>query len=790
MRAGLRSLLLLPIRHPRKELACIALLAGLAAAVVGRTGVPIDGRTENILAESDPSVRTYAEFRERFGTDELLLVGVGVPGRVVDPEPFALLAELTARVREVAGVDSRTVMSLASVRVPQAVPGLPPRVSLVPLAPAPPADAAQADQLAARVRQLPLLEGFLVSPDLRTACVIAMLRPPEGRDPALVEAEQVRAVEALRATVAGLARPGYELHVAGSPVVKADFVGLLRRDLTVLIPISFGLIVLVLVGLYRTWRAVVLPIACVVLAVLFTLAVMALTGHALNTITSLLPPLILSVAIGESIHLVAAWDDERRRPGAEPVAALEAAVQETALPCLLTSVTTVAGFASFELSPILPIREFGRFASLGTVCAFLLTFTLLPALLRLLPGRPPGASGRPGEEDGGRLGRLLAALARFVVGRPRTVLAVSAVPLAGSLLATLAWLEVEVDFVRYFKSTHELPRAVEFFSARLAGPAPLEIAVVGAPGAFGRPEHLRRLDELQRRLEALTFPDLHGRPIDPIDRTMSIASFAKVANQLQGGRPEVPDDPRRLAAIGLLAEMAAEGDGAPVERGLWRLLSPDLSRARISCRMQNLGSREAERLVEEVVRLGAGTMGPGFEVQPTGAAVIFLEVSQAITDGQKTSFVGALVLVFGAMLLVFRSPRSALLCIVPNLFPIAFTFGFMAVSGITLNMGTAMVASIAIGVAVDDTVHFLTGFGRHIALGLAPPEAVAATFRGVGPANLALTLILCVGFGVSMLASFYPTIHFGVLSSWTIAVAFYGDFVLLPALLVLLWPRR
>ena len=769
------------MRRPRAVLAAVALV--VLAALPAQGWVRIDSRTENILPATSPSVVDYEAFRGQFGTDELILIGLLAPAgqRMVDPGPYALLAEVTRRLQGVAALESETVISLASARVPAVRPGFPLRVELVPLVQEPPRDAAGAERVARRAAEVPLVEGMLLSRDLRAASVIAILRAlpaGDGSQDALL-----RAVESVRAALAGVEQgSGVELHLAGTPLVKAAFVGLLRRDMAVLVPVCFGLIALVLIGLYRTTRAVLLPMSCVILAVLLTLATMGASGYALNTITALLPPLLLSVAIGESIHLVSAWDERRRAPGASPSAALEAAVRETALPCLLTSVTTVAGFASLLVSPILPIREFGLFASLGTLFAFLLTFSLVPAVLSLAPGRPP-AQGHGGDHTG-RLGRLLGGLARLVVGRPRTVLLLSALPVVASVLATVAWLDVEVDFVRYFKPEHEVPRAAEFFGRHLAGAAPLEVVLQGPPGAFGEPENLRRLQALQARLEALVVPDRHGEPLDAIDRTISVADFMRLANRLQGGGDEIPADRGRIAGIGLLAQMSG------AERGMWRLVSQDLSRARLSARMQNLGSKEAATLVRAVQAAAAEVTGGALQVTVTGSAVIFLEVSQAITDSQVSSFGGALVLVFGAMLLVFRSPRAALLCVVPNVFPLVFTFGFMAVSGITLNMGTAMVASIAIGIAVDDTVHFLTGFGRHISAGLEPAEAVTATFGSVGPANLALTLILIAGFGVTALASFYPTIHFGVLSAWTIAVAFYGDFVLLPALLVLLWPRE
>ena len=772
----------LTVRHPMITLVLLALIS--VPAVVFQGDLKIDSRAENILPATNPRVAEYARFRDAFGTDDLLLIGFEAPDgqRVVDPKPFALLSELTERLASVPEVDPESVISLANVKVPSLVTGpFGPQVVQAPLVQSPPRTQQESDALAKRLEDMPLVSGLLVSEDLAAASAIVALHPPESEDD--VQEIQIRAMAGVRSILADLSpRYNVTLHVAGGPATKADFITLLARDMGVFVPLTMLLIGLVLALLFRSWRGVILPLATVLLAMLWTMALIAATGHSINTVTSLLPPLILAVGVGDAVHLLTAWQEARRKNGREPRDAVTEAVEETFGPCLLTTLTTGAGFGSLLASPIGPIGEFGMFAAAGSAIALVLSFTLLPALLSLFPGPPPGPTEtRPRPDDRpGVAERISVFLATTVIARPWQTLAAAVLVVALAVGGAVTRLEVEVDFLRYFKSDHPTAKATEFFSQRLAGPVPLELVVEGPPGTFGKPAELRRLAELQAQLETLKISNRHGILVDPVDRSISCADFVKLAHKLEGGPYTIPDDPHRIATWGFYAALAEGG------RGARKLLSQDAGHARISARMHNIGSHESQALIARVRELFHDLYAgdPAYSLTVTGSAVIFLEISESITVSQLQSFGLALGLVFLSILVLFRSLRIALLSLVPNVFPICMTFGLMAAAGMTLNMNTAMVSSIAIGIAVDDTIHFLSVYTRERDRSADRTQAVLETCRRVGTACATTSMILCAGFGVSILASFYPTIHFGVLSAATIAAAYVGDFVILPALIV------
>ena len=772
----MRRLLHLPIDRPWPTLV-IVLVASIAASSFLR-GLVLDNRTENILPAENERVRDFERFRERFGTDEMILVGFGVPEgeRILDSEPFEVLEELTRRMEAIPEVEEEGVLSLANIQLPAG-----PFLAMTPLASPPPTDERSSDLLADRVRSIPLLSGTLISDDHATTAVLAVLRPLD--DEREVQGQQIRAVGATREIVRELAeRTGYEFHVAGTPTTKSDFVNLLGRDMLTFVPISTVLIGLVLLALFRSSLGLFLPLMTVALAIVWTLAAIAATGRAINTVTSLLPPLILAMGCADTIHILTAWASARRRSTEDQRGAVREAIDETFMPCLLTTVTTMAGFLSLTVSPIAPIRDFGIFAAFGSLAALVLSMSLVPAALSAFPSRTPRIEPSAGT---GRVERFCGALGQTVVDRPRSALLLGGL-LAGTMITlAAARLEVEVDFLSYFKRDHDLSRAVRFFSERLSGPAPLELVVDGPPGSIREPTTLRRLARFQERLEDLRLDDHRGETFDPIDRAVSIADFVRLAHQIEGGDGSIPDDMKRIEAYEFFGRLARGG------RGMNRLVTEEMESARISARMQNIGSQESLLLIEAIEREFEETFGddPRFTLTVTGSAVIFLEVSQAITVSQLRSFGLAVGFVFATILVLFRSPRIALISLVPNLFPITITFGLMALFGITLNLSTAMVASIAIGIAVDDTIHFLAAFQRESRRSGRVGAPIVETCRRVGAACASTSLILCVGFGVSILASFYPTIHFGALSAATIGAAFIGDFLVLPALIRLCWPR-
>ncbi|MBI4574770.1 MAG: RND family transporter [Planctomycetes bacterium] len=734
--------------------------------------VRIDNDVENLLPPDDPEVAYYQAFRDTFGTEELVLVALDGPGSAFEPARFAALAALTEALSALRGVEQ--VISVANLQTLVPDPAGPPRFApLVP--PDARTDPEALGHAGERLRAWGLATGYLISEDLRTTSILVRLSPPTREERDGYPAEVVGRIRSEAARLALAA--GTTVHVGGTPTVKADLVGAIRKDTVRFIPIVLAVVAASLLAIFRRPGAVLLPLAIVGLAAAVVVGLIHLTGRGVNTVTSLIAPLLFAIGVSDVVHLLAHF---RRRVGAgDPRAeAARDATSALLVPCLLTSITTAFGFLSLLVSDVRPVREFGAFSAAGAGVCFLLALGLVPALLALVPavcraGPVPEAGSTPGARAPGPVAR---SLARLAVVHPWWVLGTSGVVfLAG--LAGMSRLEVETNFLRYFPHDGPVRRASEFITERLSGAAPIEFVVTAGPGtSVLGPAQLEAVEGFQRWLV-----DEHPE----IDRAISVVDFLREARRLESGQPGLPT-PEDVVRYRFLAHLYG------MDEGLERVLDETRQRLRISARMRPISSRQLREFLGRLrAHLEAQPL-PGLSVRPTGSSVIFNRVADHVVEGQIRSFSLAFVLIFGVMALLFRSVRMGLHSIYPNLLPIVVAFGVMGWLGVHLNITTAMVASISLGIAVDDTIHILSRLRvvRASTPGRAGiEEDLAETLASTGAACVTTSVILVGAFATLLVASFLPTREFGLIASVAIAVALAGDVLVLPAALAVFPPR-
>ncbi|MCO5170564.1 MAG: MMPL family transporter [Planctomycetes bacterium] len=758
-----------PLRRPRTAL--LALLALTGALATGIPRLELDPSTERVFPDGHWAVTTFERFRGAFGGDESLLVVLEVDdGDVFRPD---VLGRARALAREAARLDGvQRAMSLPDLPVIRVVPGFGPM--LVRPLPDDLRDVAP-EALAAwrhEVLSLPYVERFLVSSDHRALSVVLLLdQIPPGPAGAARNEEIVAAVLALADEAAR--EPGVAARVAGTPLLKAEIMAAIRRDM-----LRFSgpllLIALVAAGLVlRSAAGTALVLLVLGASVTITLGAMGHAGVRIDTMTSLVPVLLLVIGVADALHLLV---EQRAQaallgPGATGAASMQAALRHVLVPCLLTSVTTAVGFGSLVLSPIPPIRAFGVAAALAALTAFAVTVVLVPALAALLPA--PRA--KPGQVV--RMDRLAGA----VVRRPRASLALGVL---FTLACGLGWLRLEqdTDFLSFFPRDSRVRADALRIQERFIGIAPCELLVEGPPGTSRRPEALAALLAFERDLE---------REVPFVDLTFSVADCVAVAHGLTGGPREVPADAAQVERLERLLQGLAGGE-LPFER----LISapggahPEVEWLRVGVRAQAVGSTRMSDLVAAVRRLEAAHLAPvGLKATPTGTAVVFSQTAETIMKGQVESFALAFVVIVGVMTCALRSLRLGALSTIPNVVPIVALIGAMGLLGIPFNSFNSMVASIALGIAVDDTIHVLLGYKRFSA-DRPLDAAVHETIAHEGMAVTSTSLVLAAGFSVLLLASFAPTAQFGLLTVVAIGAALLGDLVLTPALLLLASDRR
>ena len=727
------------------------LVVALATAVLGlhaaRLGIEHDNASLTAVDAAQGAID--AEFRAAFaGGDELLLTLTRAD--LLDGPGVRQIDEIT---KAIAGMDGvHRVWSLTTVEeLVHGFIGAEPRPLLTP-----PWDAPDVGVRArAAVDRNPDLTGWLVSADRRTAGFLIDLQ--ERPDDTTYRARLIGALRALAASEAG---GGAELHLTGVPVQKHDVSAYVARDQRVLLPLAVLVLGAALAAFFRRAAGVLLPLGVAGITVVWTTGLYAATGHATNAITALLPPVLLTVALVVGVHVYDAW----RGAGGErdPAARALAAVRAVAAPAALCTVTTAQGFLSLGVSDLPAVQQVGLFAAIGTVVAFVVGLTAMPALLTWL--RPP-----PSDHGAHRLTlRLLDATARLATTHPVRIVGLFAVVTAIAA-AGIPRMRANTDLVGFLAKDAPLRRDTEFIDAHLTGTLPFDFMLRRRDGG-----PIVSLDAL-RRLEALETA-IRARP-----HVTTVTTVHALVRQLHraehyGVPLALPHDEATLRdELDLL-----DASGHDLVR---RFAAPKLRALRLSVRLRAVGTAESAPLVAAILADAERLLGPGHTLVPAGELYRVVHDSTKLVRQQVTSFGTAIVLVVLAIGLLFRSVTFTILALIPNVLPIVWTGGLMGFAGIDLSTGTAMIASAVLGLVVDDTIYYLSHY-RRVSRG----DAIAAiheTTRAVGAPVTAASVSLIVGFWVGAASSFTPTAYFSVLTGLTMITGVVCDVLVLPATLVL-----
>jgi len=737
------------------SIAVVTLVTLVAARFAARVGVEHDNVSLN--ADDAEQALVYAGFKEAFGNDEDLLVAL-THRDLLSASGLALVDELS---REIAGYDGvRRVWSLTTAaEIVRGAVGAEPR----PLVPAPfDTPDIEARVLAALDRN-PETAQWLVSADRRTAGFVVEIEDrPDDHE------YRHRIITAIRQLGAHVGPAEGSLRLTGVPVQKHDVSDYVDRDQRLLMPLAVLVMALTLAVFFRTIAGVLLPLGVAGVTVVCTLGLYGATGHALNAITSLLPAVLLVVSVAASVHVYDFWreahDEIRSDTPAARVDRVARAVVAVAVPASLCAVTTAQGFLSLAVSEVPAVRQFGAFAALGVVVAFVVGMTAAPAVLTYLRTPPPSAEG----EHGLTL-RLLDASSGFATSRPWTTIAAFA---AVTLIAAggIPLVRADTDLVAFLKHDAPLRIDTEAIDETLGGTLPVDFVVRRADGGdVVSLEALRRIEQAEVAMREL--PGVAG--------TASAVALVRQVHRAEdaGGRLGLPGDAAALRGyLDLLDES---------RHPLWlRFVSNDHRALRISVRLRSMGTAKSGPLIATMVADARARLGADYTIVATGALYHVIRDSDHLVAQQVKSFGSAILLVVLAIGLLFRSAQFTFLAMIPNVMPIVWTGGLMGYLGIELSTGTAMIASAVLGLVVDDTIHYLSRY-RRVYAGDAI-SAIRATTRAIGAPVTVAAMSLVLGFWVGALGSFRPTIYFSLLTGLTMITGVLCDLLLLPATLVLL----
>jgi len=749
----------------------------------------IDTSTEGFLLPTDPVRIGYSEFRKQFGCDEILVI------EVRPPEIFSLgfLEKLRAfhleLERNVPYVDK--VTSLLNARETRGEGDTLVVRDLLEKWPSSPEELADLEQ---RVLANELYRNVLISQDGKYTAVMVetnafseKVAPLDenaafGEEAALQSLprfitgeESAELIAAIDAITARYQAPDFDIHIAGAPLINTRISQLMERDMRRFFGLSLLMIGVVLFILFRRAAAIFLPLLVVSLSISSTLGAMAIIGEPLGVPTQIMPSFLLAVGIGATVHLLVVFFQRYDR-GASQEDALAYALGHSGLAIVMTSLTTAGGLISFVVAEIAPVALLGIFTPIGILLGLAYTLILLPALLATIPLRRRNAVKDKREAD--RIERALVWIGGRSVEHPwQVIIGMSCFLLFA--IAGIPKLKFDYDPVSWYPEESTFRKDIEVIDADMGGALSIELVVdTGLEDGLLEPELMNGFDTLRIRAEQLV-----GEGGLRVTQSISLADILKEINQaLNENRAEfyaIPQDRQLIAQEILLFENSGSDDLEDVTDSQFR-------QGRISLKIPYAGPAPLNSFVEQVGAQAREVLGDGVVIHTTGSVRMMSRAMMAIRRSLATSYLIALAIITPLMIMVLGTLRSGLTAMVPNVAPVVFTMGLMGWCGIPLDAFTLLIGSIAIGLAVDDTIHFMHNFRKYYEQMGDVHAAVCETLRTTGHAMLVTSIVLSLGFFIYMFASLENLFYFGLLTGFTICTAFIADVTISPAVMTLL----
>jgi predicted RND superfamily exporter protein len=747
-----------------------------------------DNSMESFLRENHPELLRYNEFRARFDRDDRVIV-ILQPKEIFSFEFLSTLRNLHHDLEaEVPYVEEIT--SLLNARNTR---GEADELIVEDLLARWPADDRDLEELANRVLGNPLYINTLVNEGAEYTTIVikpftySTLGPEtdvlggfdeEGmnieaaREPAFLTAQENHAlVDAVRATLDRYQAPDLQIHLLGGPLIDTRIDEMLEQDVARFLSLGVLVCAVLMFWLLRRPSAVILPLVAVTSALLASFGLMVQLNIPMSVVLQILPAFLLVVGLCDSVHiLVIVYQQLSEGRGKEDAIAF--ALAHSGLAVVMTSVTTALGLLSFVTAELAPVGHLGIIAPIGVLLAMVYSLTLLPALLAVIP-----IEGQNRHERGPapRLNGVLAALGDLATRHPWRVVIGTGLFMCIAL-AGLLQVRFSHDAMRWFPEHEPLRVAAELVDDQFEGGTVIEVLVdSGRENGLHEPAVLRRLEDLMRHAEALVL-------VPPVGKATSIVDISKeIHRALNENRPEayvLPERRKLVAQEFLLFENSGSDDLSDVTDTQFRT-------ARITLRTTHEDAILYQGLLERLSRDFRTLLGEEMDFELTGAVPLFSSTHRAVILSMARSYGFALLVITPVMILMIGSVGRGLVAMIPNLVPIYFVLALMGAAEIPLDVSTVLVGSIAIGLAVDDTIHFMHKFDRYLEETGDPRIAVHQTLATTGAALLFTSLLLIAGSSVFLFAYMINAVHFGLLIGFAALVAFLADILLAPSLMVL-----
>lgn len=715
--------------------------------------------------EEDPLLKRFDAFERQFGNDESVAVMVYKKGGIFNKDSIEKIRNLTDQlwyVPKVIRVDSLTNHNYTQAVKDELMvdPFIPDDVELSQEF----LDAKK--NIAINDETMPM---YLISQDAEAAMLYARMKPElEGKFP-----NYKSSVDKIREIVAEIFKDDeHKVFVSGSSTINVTFEEVSRSDLKTMIPVLISLIIIFLIVIFRGISGVVYPFVIIILSIGAAFGIGSLSHMTFNVMLSAIPNTLIAICIADIVHILMSYM-QYRRLGHDNKESVKRTLDKNLVPTLLTSLSTAIGFFSLAPAKIIPIANMGVLAGAGTLTAWIFTIFFILPLMVLFPAKSKNYDAKHIHKNNNGKEVPFSWALKFTLWlqlKRNSIIMVSIITVIASFYLGLQ-NEVNSDPYKYFTDNVPMKHANDFLEAELGGSMGAQM-VIDSKKADGikDPVFLQNLEKFVKYLESKKY----------VTRVVSVLDILKSMNRsLNGGRQEEYRiaDTKDIVAQELFLYTMSLPQGMDLNNRV--TLNNDATRLTI---MMNI--HDSKTVLEEFDKWENKLKEFNLEGNVTGKIPLYQKMNGYVVNTFFTSISMALILVSILMILVFGSWKIGLLAMIPNTVPLIIGSALMYLLGKPLDMGTVIITSVCLGIAVDDTIHFIANYRKYIKNGYSPVDAVANVFSYTGPALVLTTVILVVGFGTFMFADFLPNVNFGIMTATILSTALIVDLTLLPALLL------
>ncbi len=717
-----------------------------------------------MLPSSDTTIVAYEKFKETFGADgTVLFIGIK-DDKLFTLNEFNDWLKLTENLKQVNGVQE--VLSIGKLYTLAKNDSLR-KFDFKPLFEGAPQTQTELDSLKQMIYNLPFYDGLIINKETNATLMMLTLDKEMINDKGRIDL-----IKDIEDNVKEFSQKNnIEVHYSGMPYIRTKTMKMVKDELMLFMILAMLVASVVLFIFFRSFKAVLFPMLIVLISVIWSMGTVALLGYEITILTGIIPPLLIIIGVENCIFLLNKYHHEFRDHG-NKIKALSRVVVRTGNATFLTNLTTATGFAAFIVTGNKLLVEFGIVASINIMVVFLLSIFLIPILYSYLP--PPEAK-HIKHLDNKYTKLIIEKVVNIVLNHRRAIYVTAGISIVIAVVG-ISKLKTTGNVVDDIPKGHPMYMDLLFFEDQFKGILPFEISIdTRKPRGVMQMSVIQKISDLQDTLA--TYPEF--------SKPLSVAELVKYSKQaFYNGDPEMyslPNNQERNFILQYLPSM--KGAKKTV---LNSFVDTSLSKTRISVQMANIGTRDIQRIKDDLQPKIDSIFNPQkYNVEITGTSIVFLKGTDYLVHNLMTSLILAVIVIAILLGLLFTSFKMVAVSLVPNMLPQLMTAALMGFLAISIKPSTILIFSIALGISVDNAIHYLSRYRlalKHNNWNIR--VSVLSALRETGFSMVYSSIVLFLGFAIFTFSTFGGTKSMGFLVSFTLLMALFSNLLLLPSLLL------